>query len=82
MDVDRVADKFPNYTLSQLNEGKALYESNCGKCHPLKNPNKYSEQRLRGVVPKMVEKVNKNGMVLNEEEASLILKYTITMSGG
>ena len=79
-DVDRVADKFPAYTLSQLNQGKALYEGNCGKCHPLKNPGKYSEQHLKAVVPKMVEKVNNKGKVLDEEKASLILKYVITMS--
>lgn len=79
-DADRGAAKFPGYTLAELNEGKALYESNCGTCHALKKPSSESEAEWRRIVPIMVGKVNKNKQVLNDHSQDLILRYVITMS--
>lgn len=80
-DVERGAAKFPGYTMAQLNEGKVLYESNCGTCHALKKPSLLSEYDWRNIVPAMVEKVNKNGKVLDGNAEQLILRYVVTMSG-
>lgn len=80
-DVDRMAAKFPGYTLAELNEGKGLYEANCGTCHALKKPTSEPESEWRRIVPDMVQKVNKNGMVLDNTKEERILKYLITMSG-
>jgi cytochrome c5 len=80
-DVDRMAAKFPGYTLAELNEGKGLYEANCGTCHALKKPTSEPESEWRRIVPDMVRKVNKNGMVLDNAKEERILKYLITMSG-
>jgi hypothetical protein len=80
-DVDRVQQKFPNYTLEQLNQGKMLYEQHCNKCHGLKNPSSRSEEKWKSIVPDMSKKVNKkNSNALNPDAQEKILKYLITMS--
>lgn len=79
-DVDRVKDKFPGYTLSQLNEGKVLYENNCALCHDLVEPIHESEEGWRRIVPEMVVKANKkNGNTLDPSGEEKILRYVITM---
>lgn len=79
-DVDRVSDKFPNYTLANLSEGKTLYQNHCGSCHKLKKPSDLTEEQWRDIVPKMARKVNKKeNNVLDERKQDLILKYLLTM---
>jgi len=80
-DVNRVASKFPGYTLTELNEGKALYETHCGQCHALFPPTKESEAEWQRIVPVMAKKINSKGMVLTSEKQDKILRYLITMSG-
>lgn len=81
-DVDRVASKFPNYSLAELNEGKQLYENNCGLCHALHKPTSLDEQGWRKIVPPMVSKTNKKtGNTLDAKAEEKILRYVITMSG-
>lgn len=80
-DVDRVQSKFPNYTLTDLNHGKSLFEQNCAKCHGLKNPSSRSEEKWREIVPVMVKRANKKQTVISPEDQEQILKYLITMSG-
>jgi cytochrome c5 len=80
-DVDRVATKFPGYTLDELNEGKKMFEANCALCHKLKNPSSEPESEWRTIVPRMVVKVNKK-MGTTAVDASgeeKILRYVITM---
>ena len=80
-DVDRVKDKYPNYTLAELQKGKKLYELKCQACHGLKNPRKESEEEWREIVPEMVQKAKKKkGIIVSAEEEEAILKYVITMS--
>ena len=80
-DIDRISEKFPDYTLAQLNDGKMLYEKNCDLCHGMKSPKDKDEDGWRKIVPVMVEKVHKKGKELNSDQEELILKYLITMSG-
>lgn len=79
-DVDRVQMKYPDYSLTELNRGKLLYENNCGACHGLKDPSSRSEEKWQKVVPEMVAKVNKKSVVLSERDQEDILRYVITMS--
>ena len=79
-DIDRVQVKFPNYTLSELNHGKALFEQNCGKCHGLKNPSSRSEDEWKQIVPRMSKKVNRKTEILDAKAQEDILRYLITMS--
>lgn len=79
-DVDRMKSKYPDYTLEDLNRGKTLYEANCNKCHDLVKPSSESEQEWERIVPNMVNKVNRNGVVLDDKAQQNILRYLITMS--
>ena len=81
-DVERVQSKYPNYTLEELNQGKAMYEKHCAECHKLKNPTKFSEEKWKKIVPEMVEKANKkHPNNIDAQTEDLILKYVITMNG-
>lgn len=77
-DVDRVASKYPGYTLEALNQGKALYEQNCGSCHKLFKPRALSETEWQKIVPPMVKKAVKKGAKIDAAGEELILKYLIT----
>jgi hypothetical protein len=80
-DVDRVASKFPDYSLTELNNGKTLFEKHCGICHGLKDPTSRTEAQWTKIVPPMSAKVNyKEGKVLDANAEKLILRYLITMS--
>ena len=80
-DVDRVASKYPNYTLTELNQGKSLFEANCGNCHGLKSPSSHTEAEWKEIVPRMSIKVNKKTPnSLDAESQEKILRYLITMS--
>ncbi len=79
-DVERVKDKFPGYTLTDLNDGKKLFEANCALCHGLKKPASRTEEEWKTIVPRMVKKVNaKNGNTLDASGEEKILRYVITM---
>ena len=79
-DVDRMATKYPGYTLTQLNEGKTNYELYCQACHDLKKPSNWKEQEWVEIVPDMVKKSNrKKKTSINDKTQDLILKYLVTM---
>jgi hypothetical protein len=47
----------------------------------LKDPKLYSEESLRGIVPNMVVKTNKMlGMVIDDKDEEILLRYLISMS--
>lgn len=81
-DVERVSAKYPGYTLTELNGGKALFEQTCSKCHKLKNPASRNEDKWKKIVPKMMAKLNKKEgrQVLDDRQQESILKYIITMN--
>lgn len=74
-DADRGASKFPGMTLAELNEGKTLYEGNCGKCHELKKPAALDEAGWRKIVPVMAGEAKIDG-----RSEQLVLQYVVTMS--
>jgi cytochrome c5 len=74
-DADRASAKFPGITLAEINEGKSLYEANCGKCHGLKKPASRNEEKWRQIVPRMAKKAK-----IDAETEAKILKYVVTMS--
>jgi cytochrome c5 len=79
-DVDRVASKFPGYSLDELNKGKSLFEKYCGLCHGLKAPASQTEAEWNKIVPQMSGKVNKKeNNVLDAKAQEAILRYVITM---
>jgi cytochrome c5 len=81
-DVDRVSVKYPGYSLAELNDGKALFQQTCTKCHRLKDPASRNEEKWKKIVPKMMAKLNKKEgkQVLDDKQQESILKYIITMN--
>ncbi len=81
-DVDRVSSKYPGYNLAELNDGKALFQQTCNRCHKLKNPTSRNETKWNKIVPKMIGKLNKKEgkTVIDEKQQESILKYLVTMS--
>ncbi|MEZ5008052.1 MAG: hypothetical protein R2728_11870 [Chitinophagales bacterium] len=82
-DVVWAQKKFPSITLSDLNEGKVLFEKNCGLCHSLKRSMRQDEAELPKIVTEMSEKVNKKrkSEVMGKEEQQLLLQYLVTLNG-
>jgi cytochrome c2 len=82
-DIDRVYSKYPGYTLTELNQGKTLFEQTCSRCHKLKNPTSRNEGKWNQIVPKMIGKLNKKQgkTEIDENQQAEILKYLVTMSG-
>ncbi len=81
-DVDRVSAKYPGYNLNELNEGKALFEQTCKRCHRLKNPASRNEDKWTKIVPSMINKLNKKEgkVVIDDKQQESILRYIITMN--
>ncbi|MBS1948093.1 MAG: hypothetical protein JST47_10030 [Bacteroidetes bacterium] len=74
-DADRGAQKFPGYTMNDLNEGKGIYEAHCNKCHKYKAPQTRDEAKWDKVIPVMARKAK-----LDTAQEALVLKYVVTMS--
>jgi cytochrome c5 len=83
-DVDRVATKYPGYTLADLNQGKSLFEQTCSQCHKLKDPLSKKEDQWKEIVPQMINKLDKKQgkQVIDDKQQQLILQYLVTMSTG
>jgi cytochrome c5 len=81
-DVDRVIAKYPDYDLTELKEGKALFQETCNRCHQLKNPRSKDESKWNEIVPIMIKKLNKKKgkEVIDGNQQEKILRYLVTMS--
>lgn len=64
--------KFDRYTKEAFLEGKTITASSCIKCHKLKNPADFTEDKLNKVIPNMANRAK-----LSKEQADLVLKYYI-----
>lgn len=78
--VASMSSKYQGYTVSNFAEGKNLYEMHCGKCHDLAKPTDYSEERWTKIVPGMTKAVNKNGVLINEQQQELVLRYLVSVT--
>jgi cytochrome c5 len=74
-DADRAANKIPGTTLADLNQGKAIFEDKCHKCHSLKKPFSKSEKDIEDAMPKMAKRAK-----IDSQQEDLVLKYLLTMS--
>jgi hypothetical protein len=83
-DVDRVAGRYPDYSLTELREGKKIYEQHCDACHRLKDPGSRSVAKWGNIVPEMTTKVNRKAgrEVIDANKQELLLRYLITMGPG
>ncbi len=71
--------KFPNYTVTDFQNGKSLYTNHCGNCHGLKPLQSLDEKGWREIVPDMVKKANDQSPMykLSAKDEDLILKYVL-----
>ncbi len=73
-DADRAAKMSPGTTLADLNQGKAIFEKSCHKCHSLKRPFRKDPDVIEAVLPKMAKRAK-----LDSKQEDLVLKYLLTM---
>ena len=73
-DVDRAAKENPEITLADLNEGKAIFEKKCHKCHSLKKPFKKTDEEIVDAMPRMGKRAK-----LDEQQRKLVTNYLVTV---
>ena len=64
------ADVTATATLADLQQGRALYSSNCGSCHGLYSPDSYSPAQWRSVMGSMSPRTG-----MSASQALLVTKY-------
>lgn len=74
-DVERAAKSNPEITLAALNEGKAIFEKSCHKCHSLKKPFHKTADEIEMALPRMAKRAK-----LDSHEEDLVLQYLLTMT--
>ena len=65
--------KIDSASVDSVKVGKELFVKNCGKCHKLKDPAKYTMQQW----PKQVNRMQKRAKI-NDGQKALILRYLQT----
>jgi cytochrome c5 len=76
-DADRAAKEIPGITLADLNEGKAIFEESCRKCHSLKKPFNKTDEEIKDAMPRMAKRAK-----IDERQSELVYHYLVTMSDG
>jgi hypothetical protein len=64
------ADTTANATLAELQQGRTLYISNCGKCHSLHSPDDYSVSSWKSIMSRMAPNTS-----MNSSQVLLVTKY-------
>ncbi|MEZ5016240.1 MAG: hypothetical protein R2800_04255 [Flavipsychrobacter sp.] len=72
-DEEVVASVKKQYTDSQMEEGKAVYQSSCGKCHALFEPESRTIHKWEKVLPRMSKRAN-----LETADAGKVRAYLLT----
>ena len=80
-DANRGSQLFAGFGLTELNQGKALFETKCTVCHGLKDPTSKTPEKWKNLVDEMTKKANKKAgkVVITAQEQDLIGKYVLTM---
>lgn len=60
------------YNKDQLAQGHTIFESNCAKCHKLKQPETHTAEQWNSIIKRMIPKAK-----LNDEEGKLVRAYVI-----
>lgn len=67
-----VADVKKNFTEQQMEEGKVVFNENCGKCHDIVKPEARTVAKWERVLPPMSKKAK-----LDEVQASKVRAYVL-----
>ncbi len=76
-DVDRVQPIEPGLTLTEMQEGRAVYVQRCGNCHGLHGPGEYRADQWPGLVATMKREKK---IKIPEHEQELLERYLIAFS--
>jgi cytochrome c5 len=68
----KVADVKKNFTPAQMDEGKVLFQDNCGKCHKLFDPGSRTVDKWENVLPRMAKRSK-----LTEIQESMVRAYLL-----
>ena len=71
-EAEKVADVKKNFTQAQIDEGKVLWQSSCGKCHKLPQPDAYTVSKFDRVLPRMIKKAK-----LTDEQGAKVRAYLV-----
>lgn len=74
-DALRASSTWPGTTTAQLDHGRSLYLSRCTSCHLPVEPSRIAAAEWPEHVNEMKERAH-----LDEEEASLVIRYLVTMA--
>ena len=72
-DDEKIAELKKNYTEAQMEEGKAIFQEHCNKCHGYHEPETRTLGKWEHVLPRMINKAK-----LNEEQGGKITAYVYT----
>lgn len=70
--AEKVAGIKNEYSEAQIAEGKAIFETSCGKCHKLKMPPQFTVSQWEPILERMNPKAR-----LDEKQASLVRAYVL-----
>lgn len=68
-----VAEVKAKYSEAQLDEGKSLWQGNCGKCHKLFEPESRPVKQWEKILPRMSKKAGLSG-----EQAGKVRAFVLT----
>ncbi|MFL5322493.1 MAG: hypothetical protein ACJ790_22730 [Myxococcaceae bacterium] len=74
-DLPRAHVKFPNATLSSLNEGRQIYAARCSGCHTLFLPESRTAPEWNDMVDEMAKDAH-----LSANDRALIEQYLVTFA--
>ncbi len=74
-DVEKASTFSTGVTIDDLNQGKAIFETKCHKCHSLKRPFRKSGDEIEAALPKMAKRAKLDG---HQEE--LVLNYLLAVN--
>lgn len=72
-----IKTKYPNATMSVLNEGHTIYTGACTNCHATKSIYKFSEQDWPGIIESMSKKAK---LTVEQKEALTQYVFSIKMT--
>jgi len=73
-DVVWANNQWKGITLQDLKSGQDVFNNRCHKCHGLKNPHKFTTEKLQKVIPKMAIRAK-----LDKQQEDLVLKFMLTV---
>ena len=69
---EMVAEAKKNYSATQLEQGKTIWQNSCHKCHKLYEPASHSVSKWNSVLPRMTKRAH-----LDDADAGMVRAYLI-----